>query len=77
MTSGFAVSRPPDFPSFWAIIAGILQDMPCVLYWTGKGAVIGKLETLPHLPTFFVERLGIPFVSSDPERILGYVRESE
>lgn len=75
-TTGFAVGRPPDFPSFWKIIAGILQDLPCVLYWPGGGAVIGSLETLPHLPKQMIERLGIPRVSTDPDKIRRYVEES-
>lgn len=74
--TGFAVSRPPDFLSFWEIIAGVLRDWPCVLYWPGTGAVIGSLEVLPHLPKEMIKRLGIPYVSTDPEQIRQYVWES-
>lgn len=75
-TTGFAVGRPPDFLSFWQIIAGILRDLPCVLYWPGGGAVIGSLDMLPHLPKQMIERLGIPRVSTDPEQIRSYVSNS-
>ncbi len=76
MTDGFAVNKPPDSLGFWEIIAGLLQDLPCVLYWPGGGAVMGKLDMLHHLPKSFVEKLGIPFVSTDPERIRQYVGEN-
>jgi|CXWL01.1.fsa_nt_gi hypothetical protein len=72
MIDGFSVLRPPDYQEFWEIIAGILRDFPCLLYW-GHGAVMGSLDLLPHLPKDFVERLGIPWVSIDPERIRQYV----
>lgn len=72
MINGFSVLRPPDYLEFWEIIAGILRDFPCLLYW-GGGAVMGSLDLLPHLPKDFVERLGIPWVSTDPERIRQYV----
>jgi acetyl esterase/lipase len=76
VTDGFAVNKPPDHLGFWKIIAGLLQDLPCVLYWPGGGAVMGSLDLLPHLPRSFIEKLGIPFVSTDPERIRRYVGEN-
>jgi hypothetical protein len=74
-TDGFSVLMPPEDLEFWEIVAGILRDYPCLLYW-GVGAVMGSLELLPHLPAEFVKRLGIPFVSTDPERIRRYVGEN-
>ena len=76
MTAGFAVNRPPADIEFWSIIAGILSDLPCVLYWPGGGAVVGSLKTLPHLPKDMVESLGLPFVSTDAEQIRQYVRDN-
>lgn len=73
LTNGFTVRKPPAAPLFWEIIAGILKDFPCVLFWPGSGAVMGSLNLLPHLPKDFVETFGIPFVSTDPERIRQYV----
>mgnify|MGYP001578235479 CR=1 FL=1 len=73
LPTGFVVHNPPDYLEFWEIIAGILRDFPCVLYWPGGGAVIGSLGTLQHLPKDMVETLGIPWVSTDPERIRQYV----
>lgn len=75
MVTGFSVDRPPGSLEFWEIIAGILRDFPCALYWptTKQAAVIGSLDVLPHLPRDFIEVEGIPFVSTDPERIRQYV----
>jgi hypothetical protein len=75
MISGFSVARPPDSLEFWEIIAGILRDLPCALYWptTKQAAVMGSLDLLPHLPKDFIETMGIPFVSTDAERIRQYV----
>jgi len=70
---GFAIERPHDDVEFWAIIAGILRDYPCVLYWPGTSAVMGSLDLLSHLPKTMVEKLGIPLVSTDPERIRQHV----
>jgi hypothetical protein len=78
MIDGFSVNRPPDSLEFWEIIAGILRDLPCALYWptTKQAAVMGSLDLLPHLPKDFIETLGIPLVSTDPERIRRYVWEN-
>ena len=78
MIHGFAVSRPPDSLEFWEIIAGILRDLPCALYWptTTEIAVMGSLDLLPHLPKDFIRTMGVPLVSTDPERIRQYVREN-
>ena len=62
--------------AFWKIIGGILRDHPCVLYWPGTSAVMGSLDLLPHLPKVMVEKLGVPLVSIDPERIRQHVREN-
>ena len=72
---GFSVNRPPDYLEFWEIIAGILRDLPCALYWptTKQAAVMGSLDLLRHLPKNFIEKMGIPFISTDPERIRQYV----
>ena len=75
MVGGFVVSRPPGYLAFWEIIAGLLRDLPCVLYW-GGGAVMGSLDMLQHLPKSFVEAAGIPLVSIDPERIRQHVRDN-
>ncbi|MGQ0675428.1 MAG: hypothetical protein ACT4N4_04995 [Rhodospirillales bacterium] len=77
-TTGFAVGRPPNSLEFWEIIAGILRDLPCALYWptTDEVAVMGSLDLLRHLPKSFIEKMGIPFVSTDPERIRRYVWEN-
>ena len=74
-TAGFVVHRPPDFLTFWLIIAGFLRDYPCVLFWPGGGAVMESLDLLPHLPKSFIEAMGIPWVSTDPKRIRQYVRD--
>ena len=75
MIDGFVVRRPPDYLEFWNIVAGIVRDFPCLLYWPGTlpASVIGSLDMLPHLPKYFVENMGIPWVSTDPERIRQYV----
>lgn len=76
--SGFSVDRPPDHLEFWQIIAGILRDLPCALYWPTNNetaSVMGSLDLLQHLPKDFVETLGIPFVSIDAEQIRQYVRD--
>ncbi len=73
---GFYISHPPDEIEFWDIIAGILRDHPCLLYWPGTSAVMGSLDLLPHIPKVFVEKLGIPFVSTDGETIRRYVGEN-
>ncbi|MCC7049414.1 MAG: hypothetical protein IT562_22080 [Alphaproteobacteria bacterium] len=70
---GFFARHPPEELEFWAIIASILRDYPCVLYWPGTSAVMGSLDLLPHLPKIMVEKLGIPLVSTDPERIRQHV----
>jgi hypothetical protein len=75
---GFAIDRPPDYRVFWEIIAGILRDFPCLLYWPYRKptGVIGSLAVLPHIPKEFIQAMGIPLVSTDPERIRQYVREN-
>jgi len=74
--SGFSVRNPPDYLEFWKVVAGFLRDFPCVLYWPGGGAVVGRLDMLAHLPKGMVETLGVPWVSADPERIRRYVWEN-
>lgn len=74
--TGFSVLRPPDYLAFWDIIAGILKDFPCVLYWPGDHAVMGSLTMLQHLPDDFVEIHGIPWISTDSETIRDYVDEN-
>ncbi|MBL8704090.1 MAG: hypothetical protein JNM30_04565 [Rhodospirillales bacterium] len=76
MIDGFFANHPPDEIEFWDIIAGILRDHPCLLYWPGTSAVMGSLDLLPHIPKVFVEKLGIPFVSTDGETIRRYVGEN-
>jgi len=75
MVDGFAISRPTGHPELWAIVAGFLRDLPCVLYWpsTTHRAAMGSLDLLPHLPASFVEACGIPFVSTDAETIRKFV----
>lgn len=73
---GFSIDRPESQIAFWEIIAGILRDHPCVLYWPGTSAVMGSLDLLPHLPKVMVEKLGVPLVSIDPERIRQHVRDN-
>lgn len=73
MIDGFYVNHPPEEIEFWDIVAGILRDHPCLLYWPGTTAVMGSLDLLPHIPKAFVEKLGIPFVSTDGESIRRYV----
>ena len=72
---GFSVDRPESEIAFWEIISGILRDHPCVLYWPGTSAVMGSLDLLPHLPKVMVEKLGVPLVSTDPERIRQHVQD--
>lgn len=72
-TDGFMIRKPPDSLEFWQIISGLLKDYPSVLFWPGSGAVMGSLDLLPHLPKDFVDTFGIPWVSTDPERIRRYV----
>ena len=76
--SGFGVDRPPDYLEFWKIIAGILRDLPCLLYWPNAKPVgiMGSLSLLPHIPKDFIHHMGIPLVSTDPERIRQYVRNN-
>ena len=75
MIDGFCVNRPADYLEFWEIIAGILRDLPCLLYWpsTKPTAIMGSLDMLRNLPKDWVDRVDIPFVSTDPERIRQYV----
>ena len=72
---GFSVLRPPGNREFWEVIAGILRDLPCVIYW-GGGAVMGSLDMLNELPDAIVEKLGVPLVSTDAEQIRQYVRDN-
>ena len=67
--NGFTAFRPPDYLAFWQIIAGVLRDLPGVLYWPGGGAIVGSLDMVQHMPADMVEVLGVPWVSTDPERI--------
>jgi hypothetical protein len=78
LISGFSVNRPPDAIEFWEIIAQLLRDLPCLLYWPNVKPVgiIGSLDVLPHIPRQYIEKIGIPFVSTDPERIRRYVWEN-
>ena len=75
MIDGFVVRRPPDSLEFWEIAAGILRDLPCLLYWPNVPplGIVGSLDVLQHIPKGFIEAMGIPFVSTDPERIRQYV----
>ncbi|MCC6471144.1 MAG: hypothetical protein IT563_22710 [Alphaproteobacteria bacterium] len=75
-TNGFGVLRPPGYLTFWEIIAGVLKDLPCVLYWPGDRAVMGSLELLPHLPDDLIEAFGIPLVCTDGAKIRQYVEEN-
>jgi len=74
--TGFTVLRPPAYLEFWEVIAGVLEDLPCVLYWPGGGAVMASLDLLPHLPGDMIEELGIPWVTTNPEKIRQYVGDS-
>lgn len=75
---GFVVRRPPEYLEFWEIVAGILRDLPCLLYWPNVPplGIVGSLDMLQHIPKGFIEAMGIPWVSTDPERIRQYVREN-
>lgn len=66
---GFFVHHPPVEMEFGAIIAGLRRDDPCLLYWPGNSAVMGSLDLLPYVPKWMIEALGIPLVSTDPERV--------
>lgn len=35
--------------------------------------VMGSLKSLPHIHRWMIEKLGIPLVSTDPERIRQHV----
>ncbi len=72
---GLSVNRPPDDLEFWRIIAGILRDFPCVLYWpsTIRTACAGRPDLLPHLPKSFIESCGVPEVSTDAAYIRDWV----
>jgi hypothetical protein len=78
MIDGFVVRQPPDYSVFWNIVAGILRDFPCLLYWPGTppASIVGSMEMLQHIPKYFIEHMGIPWVSTDPERIRQYVWEN-
>jgi len=39
-----------------------------VLYWPGGGAIVGSLDMVQHMPADMVEALGVPWVSTDPEK---------
>ncbi len=56
----------------------MLRDFPCLLMWPNKKpvGVMGSLGMLPHILEYFVLHMGIPWVSTDPERIRQYVREN-
>lgn len=71
---GFSVRRPAGYVAFWEIIAGFLKDLDCVLWWPGGGAVMARLDVMSHLPDSFIESMGIPWVTTDPEQIRDYVR---
>jgi hypothetical protein len=76
LSNGFMVARPPHSLQFWEIIAGILRDFPCVLFWPppkGTCPIVGRLDTISHLPAGMVEDLGVPIVSTDPAYIRSYV----
>ena len=76
---GFTIGRPPDFLVFWEVIAGILRDFPCVLYWPSEPAraCMGSLDLLPHLPADFLEVHGVPYVSTDASEVRNYVRDNQ
>lgn len=78
MIDGFVVRQPPDYPMFWNIVAGILRDFPCLLYWPGTppAAIIGSMEMLQHIPKYFIEHMGVPWITTDPVRIRRYVGEN-
>lgn len=75
MIGGFVVRRPPEYLEFWKIVAGILRDFPCLLYWPNIPplGIVGSLDMIQHIPKGFIEAMGIPLVSTDPERIRQYV----
>lgn len=73
---GFSVRRPPDHPVFWTIIARFLVEFGAVLYWPGGGMVVARANIVPHLPKSMVEGLGEPWITTDPERIRHYIRET-
>ncbi len=72
---GLSINRPPDDLAFWRIVAGILRDFPCVLYWpsTIRTSCMGKAELLRHLPEDFIESCGLPVVSTDGAHIRDWV----
>jgi hypothetical protein len=78
MVFGFGIGNPPDVIEFWEVVAGLLRDLPCLLYWPNVKPVgiIGSLDVLPHIPSQYIEKIGIPLVSTDPERIRRYVWEN-
>lgn len=77
LTDGFTVNRPTGNIELWRIIASFLRDFPCVLHWPApKGSrpiIVGSLDTILHLPEIYIEGLGVPIVSTDPEFIRNYV----
>jgi len=73
--SGLTINRPPGYPEFWQAIVDILSKTPSVLYW-GIGAVVADRAVIAHLPRSFVEKLGMPTVTSDVTEILNLIRDS-
>ncbi len=76
LTGGFMVARPAHALAFWEIVAGLLRDCPCVLYWPmpkDSRPIVGDPKVIPHLPAPMVEGLGVPIVSTDAEFIRSYV----
>ena len=80
LSDGFSINRPAENIELWRIIASFLRDFPCVLQWPGpKGSrplIVGSLDTIPHLPRIYIEGLGVPIVSTDPEFIRSYVGDN-
>ena len=66
--SGFFVCRPPGDKQhpFWRALLEIMQKTQTVFFWPGGGAVVARLNVIPHMPPDMLKTLGTPDLVTDP-----------
>lgn len=75
--TGFTVNRPPLDEAFLACVLSVLRRTNSALYWPGENAlVVGREDTLAHLPETMVESLGAPFLATTAAEIAERIQGS-
>lgn len=75
-TSGFMIINPARSLRCYEALLTLLQAGPSALYWSDEQSiVVGREDSIEHLPVGIVEALGTPFVAMHPEQVIERIRQ--